>query len=682
MLKDNLVYQYSVPENYTIIYDKEKNYNEYCCNGVDDIYLPPYRSDFPSVYKGIEVEIQIVDHCNINCNHCNHFSPLAEPWCIDIDDYTKQLQALKNNINTVKRLLILGGEPTLHKNLFELCKIARNIFPDICIDVLSNGIILTDIEQHKQEYKKLNINFTFTYYPGYNDFEKLEKLNEIGRVFHSRLFSKETLVDPDGLGNKHNHFFNCINHKLPCLTLKDYKLYICPFCAHVDHYCKKAGIEIEEIENIDYLDINKINNNLDILQKFCFTPKNYCSYCYFDSDTPIFTKSKKDILEFTSSLYDLYFRDYSRYEGIVTAPNQIKETILKYNYTVDKDFEKHTLATQTARYFGLMDIIIPYYNEGIEQIMALRENLLSQKDIDKYFIYLISDNGNMDQSVINIFKNTTNLHCMFLRNEKQEGPGEARNIGLKNSQNNYVLFLDADDALINENSLNNIYQNLKQNDLITFESFNHSNGLHKTCFAAKTQFLKNNNLIYKKIKFCEDAELLVRALSLVKTENYQHLSNSFIEYNATKGMSITETFYNYDKNHFCFFSSEFIGLYEILKNKNYNQKNFEKCVNNFIDRIYTISAEKGHEFLLNDQFVRYLIFIELNYLYKYIDIYKYQQLCNLYNLPKENYINLDIIDYLILEISNNQLNNSYTKTNAEYLIKILQEIKLNYENKL
>ena len=43
-----------------------------------------------------------------------------------------------------------------------------------------------------------------------------------------------------------------------------------------------------------------------------------------------------------------------------------------------------------------MDIIIPYYNEGIEQIIALRENLLSQKDIDKYFIYLISDNGNMD----------------------------------------------------------------------------------------------------------------------------------------------------------------------------------------------------------------------------------------------------------------------------------------------
>jgi hypothetical protein len=94
--------------------------------------------------------------------------------------------------------------------------------------------------------------------------------------------------------------------------------------------------------------------------------------------------------------------------------------------------------------------------------------------------------------------------------------------------------------------------------------------LHKTCFAAKTQFLKNNNLVYKNIKFCEDAELLIRALSLVKAENYQHLSNSFIEYNATKGMSITETFYNYDKNHFCFFSSEFIGLYEILKIQNYN----------------------------------------------------------------------------------------------------------------
>jgi len=46
------------------------------------------------VYKGITVEMHIVNHCNLNCAGCNHFSPLAEPWFIEIEDFKNQIIVL------------------------------------------------------------------------------------------------------------------------------------------------------------------------------------------------------------------------------------------------------------------------------------------------------------------------------------------------------------------------------------------------------------------------------------------------------------------------------------------------------------------------------------------------------------------------------------------------------------
>ena len=71
-----------------IEYNREKDYNE--ANNPN--YLPPYRSEFPSIYKGVTVEIQIVDHCNLNCNCCNHFSPLADKWFMELESFETQIK--------------------------------------------------------------------------------------------------------------------------------------------------------------------------------------------------------------------------------------------------------------------------------------------------------------------------------------------------------------------------------------------------------------------------------------------------------------------------------------------------------------------------------------------------------------------------------------------------------------
>lgn len=329
-------------------------------------YLPPYRSDFASVYEGIELEMHIVDHCNLNCASCNHFSPLAQKWEISLEDFECQLINARDNLKNIKRLMLLGGEPTLHSNLLEICKIAKKILPDTNIDILSNGVNINQILDQKEEFETLGVLFSFCSYPGYTNYDAINKVSNISNYFNTRVESYQTLVDIEGTQDNFNNFFNCVKHKLPCLTLKNNQLYICPFAAHLEHFCKKTNINIPLQKDVDYLEITDIKQDMDIVQRFCFTPKNICKYCNHQGNYHIFHKSFKDLMEYTTLIDDLYFKDYPRYDFIV---NKRKDYFLdclnnqtnpgRVDYTYAKDFQRK----QELRFGkGKIDIIIPYFN--------------------------------------------------------------------------------------------------------------------------------------------------------------------------------------------------------------------------------------------------------------------------------------------------------------------------------
>lgn len=101
-----------------------------------------YRSEFKDVFEGYHLEIQVVNHCNLNCSGCNHFSPLATKWFMSAEEFFENLILVKQKLPTIKGLMILGGEPTLHPQLVDLCLIARTLFPDIILSVLTNGLEL------------------------------------------------------------------------------------------------------------------------------------------------------------------------------------------------------------------------------------------------------------------------------------------------------------------------------------------------------------------------------------------------------------------------------------------------------------------------------------------------------------------------------------------------------------
>lgn len=112
-------------------------------------------------------------------------------------------------------------------------------------------------------------------------------------------------------------------------------------------------------------------------------------------------------------------------------------------------------------------IIIPMH-DAEEFILKALESIRTQ-DFDDYECIVIDDHS-QDKSRELVEKYiTSNPNNNFQLHEtaaEKWGPGTARNIGLDNGIGEYVLFLDADDELNDENSLKNISSAIDRNELV------------------------------------------------------------------------------------------------------------------------------------------------------------------------------------------------------------------------
>ena len=92
---------------------------------------------------------------------------------------------------------------------------------------------------------------------------------------------------------------------------------------------------------------------------------------------------------------------------------------------------------------ALVSVIIPYYKK-INQINETLSSVLAQSFQDLEVILVYDDTEIRDLNIIkDKFKNNTKIK--IIRNPKNLGAGISRNIGIKNSNAEYIAFLDSDD---------------------------------------------------------------------------------------------------------------------------------------------------------------------------------------------------------------------------------------------
>lgn len=253
-------------------------------------------------------ELNIIDHCNLTCLGCSHFSPIAENRIWPLETVRSDLKRMSELTSLrVDEIHILGGEPLLHPDLDEILRTARRAFPNSVISIISNGLLLPEMDEAFWETcNRERITVEVTKYPiniDYDNIIQMTKEKGVAFKFHSytgkaikRLY--KVPLDITGRQDPEASFLNCTLANR-WIALMDGKMYTCQTAPNVHHFNRKFGTDME-LEYGDCIDIHKVKN-IDEILSFLAAPKPFCKYCKTAevvNDIP-WQPSKKEISEWT-----------------------------------------------------------------------------------------------------------------------------------------------------------------------------------------------------------------------------------------------------------------------------------------------------------------------------------------------------------------------------------------------
>ncbi|MBQ8535015.1 MAG: radical SAM protein [Bacilli bacterium] len=259
-------------------YDKSESIHKLAMDTVTDMFI----RTIPKIM--LDYEVQLVEHCNLNCASCSHFCPVAEPEFLDINEYEKDVKRLSllfdNEANFIR---LMGGEPLLHPKIKDFFKITRKYFPNAIIDLDTNGILLKSMkDEFYNSAAKYNINISVTRYPVNIDYEIIkDKCNKFGvnfRFFDNQVVRKFNLLplDLEGRQQIEKNFVSCYLANC-CHTLKHGKMYTCSTIPHISHFNKKFNKNLI-VSKRDCIDIYEVKDAKEILD-FLAKPVPFCRYC-------------------------------------------------------------------------------------------------------------------------------------------------------------------------------------------------------------------------------------------------------------------------------------------------------------------------------------------------------------------------------------------------------------------
>ena len=229
-------------------------------------------------------DIEITEHCNLNCKGCDSLAPLAEEEYLDVAECEKDLRRLSElSGGVVDHINILGGEPLLHPDIEKFMTMTRQYFPVGRIVVVTNGILLKSMEKTFWETCKENkIVLGVTRYPIQLDLawikEKAEKEEVAFQWFGEdrKEHWVHTRMDLSGQMDETESFLHCWNAN-NCTVVEHGKLYPCPRVAKIRHFNKAFKTNLPVSEK-DYLVIEEVES-LEEMMSFLAKPIPFCRFC-------------------------------------------------------------------------------------------------------------------------------------------------------------------------------------------------------------------------------------------------------------------------------------------------------------------------------------------------------------------------------------------------------------------
>ena len=235
--------------------------------------------------KKINFQIHVVEHCNLNCRGCYHFSPLAKAEYINVEEFESDFNRMSVLFEgKADQIVLLGGEPLLHPRINELMVIARQNFKNAKIKILTNGTLLLNMDDgFFCSLRENNIEIWVTKYPIDFDYDKAKE--HALRVADVKLnyFNEEPVrtlghqpLDIKGSKNYKHNYYNCYRANI-CTDLKHGKLFPCIIPAEIGPFNDYFKMNIT-VTRDDYVDIYEAKSAEDILESLD-KPMPFCRFC-------------------------------------------------------------------------------------------------------------------------------------------------------------------------------------------------------------------------------------------------------------------------------------------------------------------------------------------------------------------------------------------------------------------
>ncbi len=152
--------------------------------------------------------ISLVDFCNLNCKYCS-VNANQKGEVLEFSKIESFLVFFSEYACPGTRILLTGGEPTLHPHLLRIIDLIEDYFIDPLIQIGTNGVISPETLDALLD-KRVSFYLSFEGLPEFQDFE---------RPFHDSRGSSETVIktikkiisrDPNKLVIRINHSTNKI----------------------------------------------------------------------------------------------------------------------------------------------------------------------------------------------------------------------------------------------------------------------------------------------------------------------------------------------------------------------------------------------------------------------------------------------------------------------------------------
>lgn len=224
------------------------------------------------------LEIQLVDHCNLNCRACSHFCPLANENFANLFEFKRNMQELLKKVNLFN-FRLLGGEPLLHSKIKEFIYESRKLLPNARISILTNGLLLPKMDENFWiACKNANVIIDITKYPVANNV-----FTEIMDICDKH----EITIGGIGIANGFYHWMNQKGDSNPqetfnackkkfgfCYIMRGSKISTCPTATYMDYYNNYFKKDIPVDKGIDIYE----NNGNEIVEHLK-NPIDTCKYC-------------------------------------------------------------------------------------------------------------------------------------------------------------------------------------------------------------------------------------------------------------------------------------------------------------------------------------------------------------------------------------------------------------------